>query len=80
MPHVLRSDGYRIFFYSDEGNPREPPQIHVVAGEKVAKFWLDPAQLAKIQRLSASEIGALHRLATTHRNSLLEAWHAYFNA
>jgi hypothetical protein len=80
MPNVLRADGYRFFFYSDEGNPREPPHIHVVAGEKIAKFWLDPVELAKSKRLSASEIGALHRLVTTHRDILLEAWHAYFNA
>jgi hypothetical protein len=64
MPSVLRTDGYRFFFYSDEGNPREPPHIHAASDERAAKFWLDPVELVKSKRLSASEITVLHRLVT----------------
>jgi hypothetical protein len=42
MPTLLREGPYRFFFYSDEGDPREPPHVHVAAGERLAKFWLDP--------------------------------------
>jgi hypothetical protein len=80
MPSVLRADGYRFFFYSDEGNPREPPHIHAASGERAAKFWLEPVELVKSKRLSASEITALHRLVTRHRDTFLEAWHAHFDA
>ena len=80
MPSVLRAEGYRFFFYSDEGNPLEPPHIHIVAGDKSAKFWLDPVELVNSKRLSATEIGALFRLVTQHRETFLEAWHAYFDA
>lgn len=38
MPTVLQVSGFRFFFYSDEGSPREPPHIHVVAGEKLQSF------------------------------------------
>ena len=42
MPVVFRHDGYRFFFYSDEGNPREPIHIHVRSADKEARFWLFP--------------------------------------
>ena len=38
MPVVFRYKGYRFFFYSNEGNPREPLHIHVRKGEAVAKL------------------------------------------
>ncbi len=44
MPTVLRKDGYRFFFYSQEGN--EPPHIHVQYGKGVAKYWLENISLA----------------------------------
>ncbi|WP_210386081.1 DUF4160 domain-containing protein [Phyllobacterium sp. SYP-B3895] len=37
MPTVLRLNGFRFFFYSDEGS--EPPHIQVTNGDTVAKFW-----------------------------------------
>ena len=33
MPTLLRIGPYRIFFYSNEGNPLEPPHVHASAGE-----------------------------------------------
>jgi hypothetical protein len=44
MPTVLKVQGYRFFFFSQEGN--EPPHIHVEHGDKVAKYWLNPTNLA----------------------------------
>ena len=38
MPTVLRWNGYRFYFFSNEGF--EPPHIHVDKGEFSAKFWL----------------------------------------
>jgi len=64
MPTVPRVDGYRFFFYCDEGNPREPPHIHAAAGEKTAKFRLEPVELANSKRMPAPEITILHRLVT----------------
>jgi hypothetical protein len=42
MPVVLRRDGFRFFFYANEGDPREPPHIHVELAGMEAKFWLTP--------------------------------------
>lgn len=79
MPTVLRTDGFRFFFYSDEGDPLEPPHIHISAGEKIAKFWLDPVELASSKRVRNHEITALHVLVEHHRDTFLEAWNAYFH-
>jgi Domain of unknown function (DUF4160) len=42
MPVIFRDKGFRFFFYSNEGNPREPVHVHVRSGEGEAKFWLHP--------------------------------------
>jgi hypothetical protein len=42
VPTVLRRDGFRFSFFSDEGNPREPPHVHVSGGGNEAKIWLEP--------------------------------------
>ena len=44
MPTVLVLNGFRFFFFSGEGG--EPPHIHVEHGDRVAKYWLKPVQLA----------------------------------
>ena len=42
MPVIFRHKGYRFFFYSNEGNPREPVHVHVSRDGIDAKFWLWP--------------------------------------
>ncbi|WP_348815353.1 DUF4160 domain-containing protein [Halomonas sp. H10-59] len=80
MPTLLRKGPCRFFFYSDEGDPREPPHVHVAAGDQVAKFWLDPVELQSSKRLRAHEITPLCRLVERHQAEFLEAWHAYFTS
>lgn len=80
MPTLLRKGPYRFFFYSDEGDPREPPHVPVAAGDQVAKFWLDPVELQSSKRLRAHEITQLCRLVERHQAEFLEAWHAYFTS
>lgn len=80
MPTLLREGSYRFFFYSDEGDPREPPHVHVTAGEQIAKFWLDPVELASSKRLRAHEINELRNLVERHRATFLEAWNAHFGS
>jgi hypothetical protein len=53
MPVVFRQSGYRFFFYSNEGDPREPIHIHVMKGVCTAKFWLEPIGLAQSSRFDA---------------------------
>jgi hypothetical protein len=76
MPTVLRVGPYRFFLYSNEG--QEPPHIHVRAGGALAKFWLDTVALASGRGFNGRQLNEIERLVQTHRETLLEAWHAYF--
>ena len=40
MPVVLRTKGYRFFFYSNEGD--EPMHIHIEKADASGKMWLHP--------------------------------------
>lgn len=44
MPKVLEKFDFRFFFFSREA--QESPHIHVEHGDKVAKYWLNPVELA----------------------------------
>jgi len=76
MPTVLRISGFRFFFYSLEG--AEPPHIHVEHGEEVAKFWLEPINLASVDGFRSHELSRLRSMIVEHRSKFLEAWNAHF--
>lgn len=73
MPTLLREGPYRFFFYSDEGDPREPPHVHVAASDQVAKFWLEPIELQSSKRLRALEINQPRKIVERHQTQFLEA-------
>jgi len=78
MPTVLRVDGYRFFFFSNER--QEPPHIHVERGDGYAKVWLDPPRLAEADDLTRAELRRIRELVETHEQHFLERWHGYFGA
>jgi hypothetical protein len=77
MPTILSIGSYRFFFYSNEMG--EPPHIHIQSERKLAKFWLQPVQLASSTRFPAHELNRVNRLVEENRERLLEAWHEYFS-
>jgi hypothetical protein len=77
MPTVLRLDAVRFFFYSREGS--EPPHVHLEQGDGLAKFWLEPVELARSSGLRVHELYRLRALVIEHRVTLLEAWHEHFD-
>ena len=76
MPTVLRWNGYRFFFFSNEGS--EPPHIHVDKGGATAKFWLADCAHAWSVGFDAKEIRTLSAKVAEERERMLEAWHGYF--
>ena len=72
MPTVLRIEGFRFFFYSAE--PGEPPHVHVAHSGKVAKYWLDPVELASSEGFRDHELGRVRSLVVEHRDVLRRAW------
>lgn len=77
MPTVLRIGAFRFFFYSNEGN--EPVHIHVQSGGKLAKFWLQPVNLASSMSFNAKELNQLLVLVREHEALFMEAWNDFFN-
>jgi hypothetical protein len=76
MPTLLRVDGYRFFFYSNEGT--EPPHVHVSRGDANAKFWLSPVELASSSRLRPTQQRRLRELVREYEHEFIEAWELYF--
>lgn len=76
MPTILPIGGYRFFFYSLEQG--EPPHVHVAYSGKVAKFWLNPVELASSDGFRAHELGEMRRLVIEHRAEFLWRWHEHF--
>ena len=80
MPTVFRYRGYRFFFYSNEGDPREPLHIHVIKDEKVAKFWLEPTiAVAQNYGMNPAELTKLAKIIDEHRELIREFWDEHFN-
>lgn len=77
MPTVLRIDGFRFFFYSKEGF--EPPHIHIEQGDDVAKFWLEPVEMASSYGFSTTQLNKIYKLVVEHQSQPIQAWHEYFN-
>ncbi|SJM89123.1 conserved hypothetical protein [Crenothrix polyspora] len=79
MPVVFRYEGYRFFFFSNEGDPLEPCHIHLRKGEAIAKFWTTPEiKLAESYGLSSTELRKLHRVVNDNKALIEEKWHEYF--
>ena len=78
MPTVLSVGEYRFYFYSRE--PGEPTHIHVERDDRLAKYWLEPVELASSKRFRVHELTAVRRLVLEHRDRFLKAWHEYFDA
>jgi hypothetical protein len=80
MPTVFRSGGFRFFFYSDEGIPREPPHIHVRGRGCEVKLWLRPSLPEAYSRgFDARELRHIRRLVEAHREQIQTAWDEHFD-
>jgi hypothetical protein len=76
MPTVLRWNGYRFYFFSNEGF--EPPHIHIDKGGNSVKFWLEPISVARNFGFSQSELREISDKVREERLNFVEAWHGYF--
>ena len=80
MPVVFRWKGYKFFFFSNEGDPREPPHIHVRNGGARAKFWINPVALAENVGVPAHELNRLIDVIDENRELIERVWHEHFGA
>jgi hypothetical protein len=65
MPVVFRLDGIRFFFFSNEGDPREPLHIHARVRDADAKLWLYPnVRVAYSQGFTGADLARMIRTVT----------------
>lgn len=79
MPVVFRYKGYRFFFYSNEGSPREPLRVHARSNEGEAKFWLRPVvHLADSHGFDARTLRELAEVIEQNTTMIERTWNEYF--
>lgn len=80
MPLVFLYNGYRFFFYSNEGNPLEPCHIHVRKGTSTAKFWVHPqVSLAEAYEMNSGELRDLMKVIEKNKHLIEDKWHEFFS-
>ncbi|MDR9365090.1 MAG: DUF4160 domain-containing protein [Balneolaceae bacterium] len=77
MPTVLGIDGYRFFFFSNEGN--EPVHIHVESGDGYCEFWLNPTALAYSTGYNSSELNKISKLVEANKQKIESSWNEHFS-
>ena len=78
MPIALRQGGLRYYFFSNEGQPPEPPHVHVKGGGRDAKIWLEPdISIADSYGFNARELSGILRVVANNRARILRAWHEH---
>ena len=79
MPVVFHYKGFRFFFYSNEGSPREPEHVHARGGGGEAKFWLRPAvRVAISDGLDARTLRELTGVVEQNMELIESTLHEYF--
>jgi len=76
MPRLLLVEGFRFWFYSNEG--QEPPHVHASKGGGAAKIWLQPVEVAYSYGFTPAQLRRMRELAFEHQASFVERWHDYF--
>lgn len=76
MPTIYRKNGYRFFFYSNEGS--EPPHIHIIGHGGEAKIWLQTAEFAFDYNINPAQRRWLKAQVKQHVLEFMEKWNDVF--
>ncbi|MBV5279198.1 MAG: DUF4160 domain-containing protein [Campylobacteraceae bacterium] len=76
MPTVLKIDGFRFFFFSDE---HMPVHIHVEKGDGYMRVELETLKVTNRQNFTKSDERKIMTIIQEHQNELIGAWNEYFN-
>jgi hypothetical protein len=75
LPTILKIDGYRFFFFSDEHNPQH---IHIEKADAYARVELDTLEVTDRYNLNSKELKKLLKLVSQNKSKLQGAWNEYF--
>ncbi|OGR89548.1 MAG: hypothetical protein A2992_03870 [Elusimicrobia bacterium RIFCSPLOWO2_01_FULL_59_12] len=81
MPKIFEWSGYKFFFFSNEGTPRERCHVHVRKGEKTAKFWIEPSvTLESAYEMSSQELNKIEKVILEKSDLIRSKWNEFFRA
>ena len=67
------------YFFSNEGQPPEPPHVHIQGGGRDAKIWLQPdISIADSYGFNSRELSNILQIVVENRDLILRAWHDHF--
>jgi len=75
MP-TIKIERYKFRFYSSDIG--EPPHVHVIDGDMVAKIWLRPVSTEYNHGYNRAELNYILKLTKENQARLLENWNEYF--
>jgi hypothetical protein len=82
VPTVLYLRGWRLHFYSNEGN--EPIHIHAQKGDADCKYWLDvegyDIREAYAYNMSPRDTREVRQLIFQHFDEIVDAWNIWFRS
>jgi len=80
MPTVLFTYGWRLFFYSNEGN--EPIHIHAEKGDMGCNFWLlvEVVEISEAFSFNFTPYAKkeIKKIIYQHFDLIIESWNNYF--
>lgn len=80
MPKIFEWNGYRFFFFSNDGNPEENCHVHVRKGDAIAKFWILPyVSLDSAWGMNSRELRILEDKIYDNMELIKEKWDEFFS-
>jgi Domain of unknown function (DUF4160) len=79
MPVIFRHRGIRVFFFSNEGDPREAVHVHAQRADCLAKIWLKPSVLvAESYGFNSAELKDLVSVIEDNAELIERGWNEHF--
>ena len=75
MPTILKINGYRFFFFSNEHTPKH---IHIQKQEKYAKINIENLQILDNYKFNSKELNEILKIVKENQQRLIKAWDEYF--
>lgn len=79
MPTILEILGWRLFFYSNEGN--EPIHVHARKAETECKYWIDVDGFDIVEayayRLKPRDRREIRRIVFDHFDYIVDQWEEF---
>ena len=76
MPTIYRFEGFRFFFYSNEGN--EPPHIHISKNDCEMKVWLRTLVVDYSFGFKPSEERIILKIIRNNQKRFISEWVKFY--